>query len=319
MALTEQETLACLRILIAIAKADSILHDDEKVSLMAALDEFELPAGVTVEALLAEDIALDKQLALIRDPHTRVNLFASAFAMAHTDGDCAAEEQRLLDRLAKAWEISEDDKARVEHTFAASKLGIVRDFKAMQITDPAKRDEQIRSEIRKTSMIASLLGAFFVPGLAVATDLAVVRMQVSLAQDIGRYYGKELDTDAAKTLLRGFGVGTGLVIATSNLLKFLPGWGSAFGALAAFTTTQAVGHVVDHHFAEGGGKQADLSLLKQRYADAKKAAKKRYEASKPEIEADQAKGRAAVEALRDQLVAGTIDQAEFEARAADLV
>jgi uncharacterized protein (DUF697 family)/uncharacterized tellurite resistance protein B-like protein len=318
MALNEQETLASLRILIAIAKADGVLHDDEKVSLMAALEEFELPAGTTVQDLLQEETALDKQLAIVTDRHTRENLYASAFAMAHTDGECAPEEQRLLNRVADSWEIGEKAKIRIEHMFGSRASEVEREYKAMQITDAKMREEQIRSDIRKTAIISSLLGAFFVPGLAIATDLAVVRMQIALAQDIGRYYGKELDRDAAKNLLRGFGVGTGVVIAASNLLKFLPGWGSAFGALAAFSTTQAVGHVIDHHFAGGGGQDADLALLKKRFDQAKKDAKQQYESEKDDIEAAQAKAKPELEKLQSQLEAGEIDQDEFEAAAGSL-
>ena len=93
--IAEKEALACLRILVAIARADGTVHNDERKSLSAALESLELPGGVTVDSLLAEKPDVEEQLALVTSADARDQLYRSAYFMAHADGSCSKEEQAI--------------------------------------------------------------------------------------------------------------------------------------------------------------------------------------------------------------------------------
>src|SRR5262245_9417907 len=98
--ITENEALASLRILVAIARADGTIHNDERKSLAAALESLSLPGGMTVEKLLAENVDVDTQLRELKSPEAREQIYRSAYFMAYADGTCTKEEQAILDKIA---------------------------------------------------------------------------------------------------------------------------------------------------------------------------------------------------------------------------
>jgi hypothetical protein len=63
MLIAEDEALACLKVLVALAKADGKVKADEKKSLAAAISRLELPLGITVDSLLAETVDVARELA----------------------------------------------------------------------------------------------------------------------------------------------------------------------------------------------------------------------------------------------------------------
>src|SRR5436190_18364572 len=99
MSIVEKEALASLRILVAVARADGTVHNDERKSLAAALESLELPGGVNVDSLLAENKNVEEQLALVTSAEARDQLFRSAYFIAYADGACTKEEQAILDRI----------------------------------------------------------------------------------------------------------------------------------------------------------------------------------------------------------------------------
>jgi uncharacterized protein (DUF697 family) len=183
------------------------------------------------------------------------------------------------------------------------------------IADPARRSAEIREDALKYAILSAILGAFPIPGVAIATDLAAVALQVKLVRDIGQYHGHKVDAKAAKTLLAGLGLGTGARIAVTNLVKLVPGWGSAVGAASSFAATYAVGRVMDGYFTRGAG---DTSSLKDEFKAAEKEGKKAYKESKDVISAKEAEAKAKLDALNAEYKAGAIDQATYEKRAAEL-
>jgi uncharacterized protein (DUF697 family)/uncharacterized tellurite resistance protein B-like protein len=287
MAMTTEESIASLRVLICMAKADGVLHDRERQSLQVSLDEVELP-GLDLPTLWAETEDLEAVLATIQDPGARDLTYSSAFAMAHTDGACSSEEDALLERMREVFEISDQ-----QHAF------LVRLF--------APYDKPI---------VTGKLGAFPIPGVAIATDLAVAALQVALAKDIGRFWEQQMETEQARALLAGFGLGTGARIAVTNLLKIFPGWGSAAGAAAAYASTHAVGRVVDAYFERGGGMVP--AELGQAFKQAKAEGKRAYGEDKETIAAKDKAHRDALASLGAQLEAGEITLVEFEQRVAAL-
>jgi uncharacterized protein (DUF697 family) len=161
-----------------------------------------------------------------------------------------------------------------------------------------------------------VLGAFPLPLLSIATDLAILGLEIGLAKDIAKYWGKQMDTSEAKGLLASFGVGTAARIAVSNLFKVLPGWGSAVGAATAYASSFAVGVAVNNYFKSGEGISRDD--LKAEFKKAQAEGKKAYSADKAEVEAAAARKKEHIADLTAQLERGEIDQAEFQREVAAL-
>jgi uncharacterized protein (DUF697 family)/uncharacterized tellurite resistance protein B-like protein len=321
MSATQEESLASLRLLVSVAKADGLLHDREKESLQAALADYEAVEGgldedLALGLLLGETTDLDASLGAISSDEARAHAYGAAFAIAHADGDCSAEEAALLEKIREAFGISQERQQYLERVFSPREPAVTKATDASApMFEGVERRHKVQEETRKTAVICAVLGAFPFPLLAIATDLAVVGLQVALAKDIAGFYGQQMDTDKIKGMLAGFGVGTGAWIAATNLLKFFPGWGSAAGAGMAYASTYAIGRVLTEHFEEG---ELDPSTLKERFAAAKKEGKKAYKEDKEQIEAKSEAAKDKLAELGKQLEAGKITQAEFEERAADL-
>lgn len=317
--IAEKEALACLRILVAIARADGTVHNDERKSLSAALESLELPGGVTVDTLLAEKPDVEEQLAQVTSTEAREQLYRSAYFMAHADGTCSKEEQVILDRIA---EVTGVDRSSLAGLFVGvggvavdeGGRGSILDVPAA-ITDPVARAAKITSHVLKYSAVSAVLGAFPIPGLAIATDLAVIALQLKMVRDVGGFFGQAVDAKRARAILYSLGLGTGARLAVSNLAKFVPGWGSVFGAATAFASTYALGKIIDKFFAAGGN---EIEALKDEFEIAKKEGKKVYAEQKDAIVESQRAVQPALDTLAADLKAGKITQAEFDAKVAAL-
>lgn len=307
MELTTQEALASLRVLVATAQADGVLHERERVVLEAALADVELPDGSSPQQLIHETPDLEAAIAQLQSEDARRHAYGAAFALARADGEWHPAEAALLERLRTELGIEEAQHLRLERLFAE----LEDDARpAPEPVDPSKRADTIAAETRKCAIVSAVLGAFPFPGLSIATDLAVAGLQVGLARDIAKLYGHDFGRDAAKNLLSAFGVGTGARIAVTNLLKFFPGWGSAAGATAAYASSYAVGRTVTKHFE--GGDELDVDALRAAFEEAHKAGKRAYAEDREHVEAHRRENAQRLEKLRAQLEAGEITQAEFE-------
>jgi uncharacterized protein (DUF697 family)/uncharacterized tellurite resistance protein B-like protein len=317
--IAEKEALACLRILVAIARADGTVHNDERKSLSAALESLELPGGMTVDSLLAEKPDLEAQLAQVTSPEAREQLYRSAYFIAHADGACSKEEQVILDRIG---EVTGVDRSSLAGLFVGVGGGDGGDGARASlldvpaaINDPIARASKITSHVLKYSAVSAVLGAFPIPGLAIATDLAVIALQLKMVRDLGGFWGQAVDAKRARSILYSLGLGTGARLAVSNLAKFVPGWGSVFGAATAFASTYALGKVIDKFFASGG---SEIEALKDEFDIAKKEGKKVYDEQKDAIVESQRSVGPTLDALAADLKAGKITQAEFDAKVAAL-
>lgn len=317
--IAEKEALACLRILVAIARADGTVHNDERKSLSAALESLELPGGMTVDSLLAEKPNVEEQLAQVTSPEAREQLYRSAYFMAHADGSCSKEEQALLDRIGEATGV---DRSSLAGLFVGEGGGAVDEGARgslldvpAAISDPVERTAKITTHVLKYSAVTAVLGAFPIPGVAIATDLAVIALQLKMVRDIGGFFGQAVDAKGARSILYSLGLGTGARLAVSNLAKFVPAWGSLFGAATAFASTYALGKIIDKFFATGGN---EIEALKDEFEIAKKEGKKVYAEQKDAIVESQRSVQPALDALAADLKAGKITQAEFDAKVAAL-
>src|SRR4051812_21159048 len=90
----DRKSLASFRVLVAMARADGQLKDEEQEALRGAL-------GVhsdLLATLLVEDVAVDEELAKL-DLADRKRLYQSAFALAYADGAASVDEVNLLKRI----------------------------------------------------------------------------------------------------------------------------------------------------------------------------------------------------------------------------
>lgn len=180
--------------------------------------------------------------------------------MAYADGSCTKEEQAILDLVAAETGVTAEARASLERLFvpAAERTSLLP-VRARAIDDAATRAAHVKRETLKYAALTAVLGAFPIPGLAIATDLGVIALQVKMVRDIAQYWGHSLDREAAKSMLYGMGLGTGARLAVNNLAKLLPGWGSAVGATTSFASTYALGKVIDKFFAADA--KGDLTAL----------------------------------------------------------
>lgn len=314
--MNETEGLAALRILIAVAKADGKLLDEERNALEHALEGAELPSGIALESLLADELDLEAQIQRITSEEGRLETYQAAVGLAYLDGECAPAEAEILERLKFAFQI-DPQKASFWRELAAEAKDTLLPAHIKAVKDAAERTAEIREDTLKYAIMSAVLGAFPVPGVAIATDVAVVALQAKLVRDIGQYFGNTMDKKAVSSLLGGIVGGAGMRIAVNNLVKLVPGWGSVVGATTSFATTWGIGHAAMRFF-ESGGKLSP-SELREQFKAAKKEGQTAYDENKDAVEAKASSAREAVEALNADLEAKRITRAEYDAKVAELL
>ena len=312
MSMTENEAVASLKILVAVAQADGQIHDEERKSIAAALENITLPEGATADTLIASTIDVDAELAKLTSPAARAEIWKSAFAMANADGSCSPEEQKLLDSIAAKTEVTEAQKSFFTKLLAEGKDTVLPSH-IKKIDDPATRAKEVRNDILKYSAFTAILGAFPLP---VVGEIAVLGIQLKMIRDIGQYWGHTVDKNAAKSMLYGLGLGTGARMAVNSLAKLVPGWGSAVGATTSFAATFALGKVMEKFFAEDA--KGDVAALKTMFKSAEKEGKAAYAEQKDDIEKKKADNKVALDQLSADLKDGKIGQEDFDKRLAEL-
>jgi tellurite resistance protein len=102
-----REARARVRILRAVASADGEIVSAERLALHVLAGEEAAEAQSSVD--------LDAEVERIRSEEARRATFEAAFAMASVDGECNADERRVLDRIQTAFDAAgERDLLRVE-------------------------------------------------------------------------------------------------------------------------------------------------------------------------------------------------------------
>jgi uncharacterized protein (DUF697 family)/uncharacterized tellurite resistance protein B-like protein len=318
MSIVEKEALASLRILVAVARADGTVHNDERKSLAAALESLDLPGGVTVDGLLAETVDVDSQLRELSTPEAREQIYRSAYFMAYADGTCTKEEQTVLDRIAEVTGTDAEVRKSLDRLFVGRARGGDSTAPVSAIADDEQRSAAIEQRVRRYAVLAGALGAFPIPGFAIATDLAVVALQLKMISDVGAYFGHRVDKQAARSLLYGMGLGTGARLAVNNLAKLIPGFGSAVGAATSFVSTYALGKVMAKFFAAGDIDEAKAEKLRSEYKAAEAQAKAVYADHEDVVIQSQRQNEIALARLTADLKTGKISRDEFDARIAEL-
>ena len=315
MSMNEAESLASLKVLVCMAKADGTLHADERAVLEDALAVMKLPSSVTVASLLDGKYDVDAILKAITSQDGHDATFSSAFAMAYADRECHPAEQALLDKIEKAFVIPKEKKGMFGRLFEEAK-DTVSLTSIKPVADPKQRQKEINEDVMKYSVLSAVLGLNPIPIVSIATDLAVVGIQAKMFRDIGQYWGRETSKDTVKQVIGGLGVGTGARIAVNNLMKFVPLVGSAVAATTNFASTWALGKVANQYWESGG--KADMKMLRELFVKSREEGKAAYKQNKAAIEAKQAQNKATIDALAADYKAGKITQAEYERRVLEL-
>ena len=107
MVITDDEALACFKVLIAMANADGKLQADERKSLEAAMLRFDVPGVAALDELLRTEVDVDAELAKLTSSDAKEQLYRSAHFVANADGVSAPEERALLERIEAATNPSE--------------------------------------------------------------------------------------------------------------------------------------------------------------------------------------------------------------------
>lgn len=105
MSIAGTEALAGLQLLVAIAKAGGEPTDEDREVIEEALEQAELPAGITTGALLRSSYDVDEQIAQVASRSAREIAFGACLAIANVRRACRPRQQAILDRIAKAWAV----------------------------------------------------------------------------------------------------------------------------------------------------------------------------------------------------------------------
>jgi len=310
--MNDQEGKAALRILGAVARADEKIDDSEREALKQAILDFDTPLadGTTVESLLMEDVDLDAQIALVTSPVARRAVYQAAIAMSLVDGAPSAEENALIARIRAAFAMSQKESV-LEKTFEGAFTGATE-----PVLDPEARRKRVDAIRASRAVWAGVFGAMPIPFVG---QVGVLLMFDSVTRDIAALWGHSL---TRKERVARFGALVSFALAqgaVQELIKLVPGWGSAAGAIGgavfAFTSTWALGRAVDFHFEQEG--KATTADLKKIFSTAKADGKKVYEDKKSDI-ATASKHQGELEALAKKLEAGEITAEEFDRRVGEV-
>ena len=315
----QQEVLASFKVLVSMAKADGKLLEEEFSSLADTFEEIHLPEGVTVDRLLnEEDEPIDTLLTQITSEIAQEMVYQSAYAMANIDGECSSEEKELLDKIGATFTSS---RLWGKHEWLetlerrSSKSSISEQVR--QIDDPDKRAAEVENATTDACFLNAVLGAFPIPGIAIAFDMLIYWNQLDLAQAIGQSWGYDrANENLRKALFGSLGI-TGTRIAVSNLAKLVPVFGMVVGATTAYASTWALGKVANEYYASGG--EMDTFSLRQAFKQAKKEGEAIYKTKADEIAAKKQAIEPQVQMLNEELKAGSITPEEYQVKLKNLL
>lgn len=296
----DRKSLASFRVLVAVARADGTITEEEERSLRLALG----PQAGLLDTLLAEEIDIAEEIALLSEDE-RERVHHSAFALAYADGVASTTEVNLLRMLVP----NERESTLLGEVFGET-LDTLLPGRIIAEADPVQRDHEILEDIFKYSTLSAVAGAMPIPGVAIVADLAVIGIQMKMVHDIGQYWGHQMDRKALLAFIGSVAGSAGVRIAVNNLARFVPGWGSAWGAATSFASTFALGKAAQAYFEAGRG--LDTDELKSLYEAARTEGTDHYHARKGDIEEAAKRHGPALAELNERLATGQISRAEYD-------
>ncbi len=301
----EDEAVASIgiRVLVAVARADGRLTPGERACLEEALGGQSEATDALIQTLTEADLDLAALVAPLA-PDARRSIYQAAFVLATADGEATPDELVLLELVR-----GEAEEVGLLRQVVAETRDTLLPSAVQAEADPELRATQVREDLLKYALLSAILGANPLAGAAVVTDLVVVAAQVKMVRDIGLYHGHQLDQAAGRSLLAAMLGSVGLRLAIGQLARLIPGFGSVYGAAAAFGSTWAVGRVAERYFAEGA--QSDPSALRGRFLAARAEGERLYQERGEEHAASARERRERIAALSAAFEAGRLDAAAF--------
>lgn len=258
------ELLSGLKILVAVAKADGVIHDNERLAIESALETLDLPEKATADSLLAMDIDLDAELAAVKSSAVKRQTFDSACALAYVDGEASEVERAMLEKIRSAFSITGEGTDQVA-TSSRVNSALDRAFAPLAGEDAfTKRDLAVDDEIRRFSVLGAALAASSLPAFCEGID---VWNDVRLARKIGTFYGRGGAGDAQywKTFVNNIVGSAGSWFAVSLFARLMS---SASRTAGAYASTYAIGKVTRLYFEKS--ESVDTDVLRKEFKNAKK-------------------------------------------------
>lgn len=182
-------------------------------------------------------------------------------------------------------------------------------FIAVQQADAGLKRKRIRALIYSKAVVSAGVGAIPVP---IADIFVLTPLQLSMVATIGYFHGVAVSKERTLELLSTVGAGVGLREAARQLVKLIPGYGSAISAAIAFAGTVALGEVANVWFERR--MRVDADELKTVFTDVATRAKLEYADYRAQAEGAQEELRA----LRVRFDRQELTAEEFAAELAKL-
>jgi hypothetical protein len=145
MSITGKEALAGLQLLVAVAKADGDMTPEEHAVIVDALDDAEMPDGITTGALIKSSYDVDSLIAQIASQDARDVAFGACITMAHANRVCLPKEQAILDKIEVAWAVPEEKKTLLGRVLQEAKDTVWLTHLA-PTADRARREALIKAD-----------------------------------------------------------------------------------------------------------------------------------------------------------------------------
>lgn len=300
-----REAIATLQLLVAVAKADGKIEENERKTLEDTLKDLDLPEGYTVDTLLSQEIILESVLNEIKSPESQRNAFKSAYLLAYADGDFSKVEKHLITTLQTRWNIAQEEIEELNEAIDISNNVVS--------SEPASTDKS-QSKLTKEKIVwkySGLNALFGFNSVPILPELLVLNFQLRMVVDIGKIYGyDESETKKnAKMLGVSLGLGTGVVLAVRSFVRLVPLWGNILGATTAFSSTYALGHACIKYFESG--KTASVESLQNVYKEKQLEGKQEYKNFSTNFETNK-NFVSKLEDLSKDLKAGKITQTQYQ-------
>jgi uncharacterized protein (DUF697 family) len=303
------EILASLRLLVAVAKADGKIHPDEELAIASSLEGAELPKGMTVASLLASEIDVDLEMTKIKTREVQRRTLQVASAMVYMDREASSSEKKILDKMREAFDLEAVD------TFTPSWLDEESADEAgtAHIDDPDLRSKRVDDDIAATALWSAVWGAIPLPLFG---EVVIMVSEVRLLQNIARRYGHKTDEAFWKAFAANL-VGVGVSrFAVQSLMKLVPGWGSIAGASGSYATTWALGKAAKLYFEKG--EKVDPKALKEAFKGLREEGLSQAKESRQQIEAERKRIEQATADLDADLKSGKISESAYTEKLAAL-
>jgi nucleotide-binding universal stress UspA family protein/uncharacterized protein (DUF697 family)/tellurite resistance protein len=312
--LMSPESLARLKVLIAVAQADGNLNSAERLWLESNIKQQHLPEGIVWETLLSETVDLDLELAKITDSAQQELTYYAAYLLANTDSEYHPTERELVDRLATTFNLTSAKVEQLEEL--VNKVSRFQNSSpGGAIEDPQARSILIEEKILRYATATAILGADPSPLMSSYTQSAALGLQMILIAEIADMWGT-VDF-AVKPFFEEMVGSLGLVSAwlmALDLAKLVPNVGTSLGAADAFTATWAMGQTTATYFETLDTKSAGLepNMLRQLFKQNRKSAEAIYDRDELTIAEQKQAHATQMKVLTDGLKTGKLTSETYQ-------